>query len=129
NESAPLGTTLYSDYNASFDRTSGQATLNMAAYNPAVRIAAPTGTSHFRIALGATALDFSNMQFGFETSDTGILAYDPVELPASSLTVNLPPASLLPIVQVVGIEFFQMVNGEFYPLKNGANNALSIVGV
>lgn len=126
---APLGTTLYAAFDALFDRVTGEATMNLEAYSPMVRIAAPSGTTHYRISLGAAELDFQNMQFGFSTSDSGIQAYNPVEVPASSLTVTLTPASTLPVVHVVGIEFFQMVNGEYYPLKNGANNALAIVGV
>ncbi len=129
NSAAPLGTTLYAAFDALFDRVTGEATIDLEAYSPMVRIAAPAGTTHYRIALGAVELDFPNMQFGFSTSDSGIQTYDPVEVPASTLTVTLTPASTLPVVQVVGIEFFQLVNGEYYPLKNGANNALAIVGV
>lgn len=129
NGTAPLGTTLYAAFDALFDRVTGEATIDLEAYSPMVRIAAPAGTTHYRISLGAAELDFPNMQFDFSTSNSGIQAYDPVEVPASSLTVTLTPASALPVVQVVGIEFFQLVNGEYYPLKNGANNALAVVGV
>jgi hypothetical protein len=36
---------------------------------------------------------------------------------------------VLPVLQVVGVEFYQEVNGQMYPLKNGAFNALSIAQV
>jgi hypothetical protein len=39
----------------------------------------------------------------------------------------LSPGSQLPLFLVLGIEFYQEVNGEEYPLKNGSFNALSIV--
>lgn len=42
-----------------------------------------------------------------------------------TLTAN----STHPLFFVLGIQFFQDVNGVKYPLKNGAFNALSIVKV
>jgi hypothetical protein len=30
---------------------------------------------------------------------------------------------------VLGIEFYQQVNGEFYPLNSGSSNILSIVAI
>jgi hypothetical protein len=43
------------------------------------------------------------------------------------LTASITANSVLPVVQVLGIEFYQEVNGQMYPLKNGAYNALSVV--
>ena len=37
------------------------------------------------ISLGATELCFLNIQFMFLSSNTGIIPYDPVEIPTSSL--------------------------------------------
>lgn len=129
NANAPLGTTLYAGYDVFFTRTTGEATANIDPYSPAIRIAAPGGTTHFKLSMAAAELDFPNMQFVFSTDNSGIIPYDPIEIPASTLTATLTPASVLPVVQVVGVEFYQLVNGEFYPLKNGANNALGIVNV
>lgn len=129
NINAPLRTTLYAQFDVSFNRTTGESTANIEAFSPAIRIAAPTGTTHFKISLGAAELDFPSMQFVFSSSNTGIIPYDPVEIPASSLMATLTASSSLPVVQALGVEFFQFVNGEHYPLKNGANNALTIVKV
>lgn len=60
---------------------------------------------------------------------TGILPYDNAQAAAVNLTAALTANSTLPILQVVGVEFFQEVNGEMYPLKNGAFNALAAVGI
>ena len=129
NGNAPLGTTLYNAFALTYNRATGDATANIDAYSPSIRIDAPSGTTHFKLSLGAVELDFQGMQFVFAVDDSGILPYNPVELPASVLSVSLPAASLLPVIQVVGVEFYQFVNGEHYPLKNGANNALGIVNV
>ena len=46
---------------------------------------------------------------------------------AIALTASLTANSTLPVVQVLGVEFYQEVNGQMYELKNGAYNALAIV--
>lgn len=129
NSNAPFGTTFYAGYSAQYDRPTGAASVAIEAFSPSIRIAAPGGTTHFRLSLGAAELDFPNMQFVYSTDNTGIIPYDPVEIPASSISLSLTAASSLPVVQVIGVEFFQFVNGAYYPLKNGANNALAIIGV
>ncbi len=74
-------------------------------------------------------LDFVNETSAFESDETAILPYDAVDTAAIDLSVALAAASVLPILQVLGIEFYQEVNGQMYPLKNGAFNALSVVNV
>ncbi|MEO5788360.1 hypothetical protein, partial [Gelidibacter sp.] len=48
NGASPLGTTLYAAFDALFDRVTGEATIDLEAYSPMVRIAAPAGTTHYR---------------------------------------------------------------------------------
>lgn len=129
NINAPLGTTFYAAHDAFYTRPTGEATVKIDPYSPAIRIAAPGGTTHFMISMGAAELDFPNMKFVFASDNSGMLPYNPVEVPVSSITVTLTPASVLPVVQVLAVEFFQFVNGEYYPLKNGANNTLGIVNL
>jgi hypothetical protein len=39
------------------------------------------------------------------------------------------PASTKPLFLALGVEFYQEVNGQMYPLKNGAYNPLALVQV
>ncbi|MFD2433744.1 hypothetical protein ACFSO9_09490 [Mesonia maritima] len=57
---------------------------------------------------------------------TTILPHSTTAQAASTLTAALTTDSTLPVVGVLGVEFFQEVNGEMYPLKNGAFNCLAI---
>jgi hypothetical protein len=45
------------------------------------------------------------------------------------LTSAVPAASTHPLFLLLGIQYFQQVNGINYPLKNGAHNSLAIVKV
>ncbi|WP_417857272.1 hypothetical protein [Xanthomarina gelatinilytica] len=126
NIKAKLGATLFAAFSTAFDRVTGEATVNIPAFAPTVRIAAPNGTTHYKIVMGASELDFVNETSVFESDETAILPYDAADTAVIDLTAALTANSLLPVIQVFGIEFYQEVNGEMYPLKNGAFNALAI---
>jgi hypothetical protein len=127
NLNGKLGATLFATYSKAFDRLSGEATLSMAPFPPTIRVSAPAGTTHFKIVMGATELDFVNEVSSFESDETAILPYTAVPTSAVSLTATLTANSVLPVLQVLGIEFYQEVNGQMYALKNGAYNALAVV--
>nr|BFF38529.1 hypothetical protein BACY1_03340 [Tenacibaculum mesophilum] len=127
NLNGKLATTLFAAYTNAFDRVSGDATLNLAAFSPTVRIAAPAGTTHFQIVMGAAELDFANESSSFQNDETAILPLTSADTSAIALTASLSANSTLPVVQVVGVKFYQEVNGQMYDLKNGSYNALAVV--
>lgn len=116
-------------YQVSIDAATGEVDMSYSDYKPINMIDAPQGTTHFKISFGAGAIDFENESSEFEMAETPIIAYDDVEAAADSLTANLSANSGFPIIAVLGISFYQEVNGTTYPLKNGAYNALSVVKV
>ena len=110
-----------------FDRVTGDATLDLAPFSPTLRIAAPTGTTHFKVVMGAAELDFENETSTFENDETAILPYSAADTAAITLSATVTANSTVDVVQVLGIEFYQEVNGQMYALKNGAYNALAVV--
>ena len=129
NLNGKLGSTLFAAYGKAFDRVTGDATLTIAAFSPTIRVAAPNGTTHFKVVMGASELDFVNETSTFENDATAIFPYSAADTAPIALTASITPASTLPVVQVLGIEFYQEVNGQMYALKNGAYNALSVVTI
>ena len=129
NLNGKLGATLFAAFTKTFDRVSGDTTLDLAAFSPTVRIAAPAGTTHFKVVMGASELDFVNETSTFENDETAILPYTAANTAAIALSATITANSTLPVVQVLGVEFYQEVNGEMYALKNGAYNALSVVTI
>ncbi|EGV43605.1 hypothetical protein BZARG_2633 [Bizionia argentinensis JUB59] len=126
NLNGKLASTLFSAYGVAFDRVTGSADFTLAPFSPMVRIAAPIGSTHFSIVMGAAELDFVNETFVFETDATGILPYTAPDTAPIALNATLTANSVLPVIEVVGVAFYQEVNGDMYPLKNGAFNALSV---
>lgn len=94
-----------------------------------VDIAAPGGTTHFKLVSAGMEIDFENETFNTATSETAILPWDNVQSAAVNLDNALTANSTKPLFLVLGVEFYQEVNGEKYPLKNGAYNALQVIKV
>ena len=129
NLNGKLGATLFTPFNKDYDRVSGDATVTIAAFSPTASIAAPTGTTHFKVVMGASELDFENGNSVFGKDETAILPYSVAATAPISLTASLTANSAFPVLQLLGIEFYQEVNGQMYVLKNGTYNALSVIGV
>lgn len=129
NINGKLDTTFFGLFTPAFDRVTGEATIALDAFSATERIAAPSGTTHYKLAMGAAELDFVNKTFVYSEMDLGVVPYDNSVVAATTLTAAVTPNSPFPILTVMGVEFFQEVNGDFYSLKNGAFNALGVVKV
>jgi len=129
NINGKLGTTLYAPFTATIDRVAGTLTANLPSFVPSNMIAAPSGTTHFRIISAGAEVDFETGVFVVDAKDSGILPWDGVATAVIDLANAVTAASAHPLFLALGIEFYQDVNGVKYPLKNGAYNALSLVKV
>lgn len=124
-----LGTSLYAPFVAAIDRVAGEITVDIASFVPLNMIAAPSGTTHFKIISGGAEVDFEAETYVVATSETAILPWDATATAAINHTNAVTANSTKPLFLALGIEFYQETNGQMYPLKNGAFNPLSIAKV
>ena len=124
-----LGTSLFAPYVANIDRVAGEITVDLASFIPANMIAAPNGTTHYKIISAGAEIDFEAETFIETHSETAILPWNSVATAAISQVNAVTPASTKPLFLALGVEFYQEVNGAMYPLKNGAFNPLAVVKV
>ena len=129
NINGKLGTTLYAPFTGTIDRVTGALTVDIPAFVPINMIAAPGGTTHYKILAAGVEVDFENETYIVDDNSSAILPWDATASAALNLVNNVTAASTHPLFLVLGIEFYQEVNGQMYPLKNGAYNALAIVQV
>ena len=129
NLNGKLGNTLYAPVTATLDRASGEASIGIASFVPNADIAAPGGTTHFKVVAAGMEVDFENETFNTSSSESTVMAWDNTATTAIQLENPLTANSTQPLFLVLGVEFYQEVNGEKYPLKNGAYNALQIIKV
>ena len=124
-----LGTSLFAPYVGAIDRVTGELTVDLVPFVPANMIAAPSGTSHFKIISAGAEVDFEAETFVVSTSESAILPWDATATAAINQVNEVTPASTKPLFLALGVEFYQEINGQMYPLKNGAFNPLAIVKV
>jgi len=129
NQNARLDKTFFAPYTALIDRGSGQASISLPEYNPLQMVAAPPGSTHYRMVAGAAEVDFGAGSHVFNQSQGADIPVTDSLAPALVLTPGVTPGSTAVIFLVFGIEFYQEVNGVQYALRNGAYNALTIVEV
>jgi hypothetical protein len=124
-----LCTSMYAPFTTSIDRVSGQIQVVIPPFNPANMIAAPGGTTHFKIISAGIEVDFIAETYVTADSASTILPWAGSSTVALTQTNTVTPASTKPLFLILGIEFYQEVNGTMYPLKNGAFNPLAIAKV
>ena len=124
-----LGTSLFAPYVGTIDRAAGEITVDLALFVPANMIAAPGGTTHFKIISAGAEIDFEAETFIETHSESAILPWDATATAPINQVNAVTPASTKPLLLALGVEFYQEVNGQMYPLKNGAFNPLAVVKV
>ena len=129
NSNAKLSAALYAPYTATIDRTAGILTVSIPSFIPAERIAAPAGTTHYKLVSLGAELDFEKETFIADSKESGIMPWDIA--PTDDLVFDnaVTPNSNHPLFLLLGIQFYQLVNGSQYPLKDGGFNALNLVKV
>lgn len=124
-----LSTSLFAPFVPTIDRASGELTLSFAPFVPSNMVVAPAGTTHFKIVSAGAVIDFENETYEVQNSESGVLPWDTVPTVAIDLVHTVAANSTSPLFLVLGIDYYQEVNGTMYPLKNGSFNPLSVVAV
>lgn len=128
NAGAGIGQTMYFPYEVTGN--DADVTMSIPALNPASDIAAPQGATHFEVVFAASSLDMEALTYtnGVVTAPLGILPLNSAALASQAVVATFPtaPADANLVVGVVGINFYQQLNGKFYPLNNNSTNPLAI---
>lgn len=129
NANGKLGNTVYAPWEKTLDRATGEAGVSFQPFVPSNMITAPGGTTHFKITVAAMAIDFENESYMAPTGESNLLPWDNSLTAALDIPLQLTADSTHPLFLALGIEFYQQVNGDNYPLKNGTYNALKLIDV
>lgn len=129
NEQGKLTTTFFAPFTSTIDRVTGTLSVDIPPFVPDVMIGYPSGATHFKITTSGAAIDFEGETFEQESAESAVLPIDGAATAVLNLVNHVTANSTHPLFLIMGIEFYQEVNGVKYPLKNGAFNALQIVKV
>ncbi|WP_186758549.1 hypothetical protein [Echinicola salinicaeni] len=119
-----LGSTLYMEFTIA--DAAASLDVSFSDFNPADHLMIPEGTTHFKIFASGVSLDLTSKERSTFSVDSGLL---PVGDPVTGLSLSVDKSGLTESHKafVLGVEFIQEVNGQEYPLNNGAHNAASIL--
>lgn len=129
NTNGKLSTILFAPFTSTIDRATGDLTITLAPFIPINMIAAPSGTTHFKIISAGSEIDFEREVYAGTHSETAMLPWNAVSTAVITHTNTVTAASTKPLFLALGIEFYQETNGQMYPLKSGASNPLSLIQV
>ncbi len=129
NANSKLSTSLFAPYTATIDRVTGVLQVQIPSFIPLNMVAAPSGATHFKLVAAGVEVDFENKTYVVAFSDSTSLPITASATAPLNLSNPVTANSTQPLFLVLGIEFYQEVNGNQYSLKNGAFNALSLVKV
>jgi hypothetical protein len=129
NANSALSTTFSAQYEKTIDRPLGKLALQIAPFVPAHMVAAPAGATHFKLISAGAEIDFEGQEFTSDVQSSAMLPWNEDATAAITLDNNVKPGSVHPLLLALGIEFYQNINGTYYPLRNGTFNCLSLVGV
>jgi len=124
-----LESTFFAQFTPTIDRAAGNLTVDVPAYIPGNMIGAPQGATHVKLISAGAEIDFEAGAYVVANSSTPEIVLGPQNEAPVSLANAVTPASTHPLFLALGVEFYQQVNGVFYPLKNGFYNALALVKV
>ncbi len=114
-----------------YDRASGTGSLELPEMIAKNQIKVLSGATHVQVQLVAAEFDAQNLEAeGISVSRSSYLDIAKSDSsPAESLTLQLQPQPDSAVLILMGISYFQFVNGGYYPLANGLFNALTFVQV
>lgn len=129
NSKAILDTTFLAPYTAAIDRVTGNLSVDIAAFVPEKAVRRPEGATHFQVNSAGTEIDFEGNVYVSSYSSSAQMPWDNVATAPISFENAVTANSTMPLFLLLGIEFFQEVNGERYSLRNGGFNSLAIIMV
>jgi len=124
NVNALLGAILYKP----FVITPATGVITIANLTPSTDIVAPTGATHFSITGACQMINFATGVYDTKSTNTVNAAIGTTVVPVV-LTPTALPAGTGVKFYYLKLEFFQMINGVQYSLKNGAYNSLAVIEV
>ena len=130
NAGSTLSDVFLKDVVAHVDRASGKTTIDISAFTAENDVKAPFGFTHFKLHWAVSAIDFAQKQSDDAKGESAPYESNSLtEVAAQTVTLDIKPASTFPIFLLIGIRFYQEVNGNLYASTAAKFNSVSVVVV
>jgi hypothetical protein len=129
NGNAKLTDVFAVEVSTEIDRVTGHLTITIPSYLPFKTVIAPPTTTHYQFVSAGAEIDFALTTFKTDIKQSAELPIDKTATAALTITHTVTANSTLPLFLVMGIKFYQQVNGIMYPIVAGNINPLMILDV
>jgi hypothetical protein len=129
NRNAQLAKSFFGDITNTIERLTGEVKTVIPSFNPEDMMQMPPDTTHFRFVLGGLELDFVGEEYVRDRAYSAWIPWGNIPTAPITLAASLTPNNLLPIFQLVGVEYAVEDAGQKFPYKNGSFNAVTITKV
>ncbi len=123
-----LSTTLFIPFQTTINRASGELTISFTSFVAADALKAPAGATHFKIVTEAAAMNFEKNISTYDRKETAFLLCNSNDT-VTELQNKIEVDNSYPIFLLLGIVFFQEVNGDMYAMKDGVSHVMELVAV
>ena len=124
NAQAEFAASLKTDYSTTFERVSGKISFKVPSFVPETKLEKPESSTHFRLVCAGSEIDLPMGTTRTLGAESALIPIDMQPTALITLNLTLTPASVLPVIVAVGIQFVEVVNGFEHPTVGGQSNAL-----
>jgi hypothetical protein len=120
---------LHALHQCDINRDTGLVTVSILPFIPANVITAPNNTTYFTITAGVAAVDFQAGEFVADTKKTSHLPFNSLPTDENKIELIIKATGTLPIFIVLGIEFYEEIDGVQQMVGKGDYNSLALVAI
>jgi hypothetical protein len=129
NNTTSLPVVLHTDITASFERSTGEASVSIASFVPESALVYMPRATHARISMAAAAVNFTTQQAQKQFFDSDYLPISKQPTGALTLSVSLPANLTDPVLLLLKLQYFEEVNGDMLERCDASCNTCTILKV
>ncbi len=129
NAATSLDEVMKAAYTVGFDRVSGLAAIAIQFEDPSLELQQVEGATQARFTVGLAAVNFETGDY-----EVDVVHSESVEIASKAavqvdIEAGISANSEQPVFLVLGVEYYQAVNGELYLINNKESRALLLATV
>jgi hypothetical protein len=129
NNTTSLSAVLHADITASFERSTGEASVSIASFVPESALLYMPGATHVRISIAAAAVNFATHEAQKQFSDGDYLPISKQPTGPLTMSVSLPAGVTDPVLLLLKLQYYQEVNGDMLERFDSSCNTCTILKV
>jgi hypothetical protein len=128
NSASELKQVIHAAWQTEINRTAGEINIRIPSFVPIVKVSAVPYATHFQLFSSGVEIDFEKDSYRSDFSDSPILPLNNEEIEPILLKNIVGAGTENILLALLGIRFYQAVNGNYYLIRNKKFSSLTITG-